>query len=237
MLIPQQVFMAGLIGLLTTAVFPQKIDRIPWRTLTGHAAGVNAVTFNLDGSQVLSGSDDGSIIAWDKEKGTEMYRLSGHTDRIVALDLGPKGRRVVSAASNRIIIVWSLTSKKQIVSMNPAGKIRDVIFSPDGRHVVVASNDKTAFSLDAIKGIKMKTFRGHTNWVMASDFTPDGKVLATVSPDRSLILWNFDQATQIATFKEHTRAILSVAFSIDGRYLATGSSDNTVILWDANTRK
>ena len=59
--------------------------------------------------------------------------------------------------------------------------VRSAAFSPDGKHVVTASEDNTARIWDAETGREIATLKGHDDSVVSAAFSPDGERVVTAS--------------------------------------------------------
>jgi WD40 repeat protein len=111
-----------------------------------------------------------------------------------------------------------------------------VAFSPDGKRLASASNDKSVIFWDVDNRKPLAKLEGHKNAVWGVAFSPDGKRLASASLDGTVILWDVDSRKPLATLENHNGALLAVAFSPNGKLLASASADGTVILWDVDSR-
>src|SRR5262249_42753026 len=63
-------------------------------------------------------------------------------------------------------------------------------FSPDGRHIVTASFDKTARIWDAKTAEPIAVLKGHRQSVDDAVFSPDGMRIVTASEDWTARIWN-----------------------------------------------
>ncbi|ARV62603.1 hypothetical protein BZZ01_31765 [Nostocales cyanobacterium HT-58-2] len=105
-----------------------------------------------------------------------------------------------------------------------------VAFSPDGKTIASASQDKTV-RLWNVQGQLLKTLNGHSDAVYGVAFSPDGKTIASASQDKTVRLWNV-QGQLLKTLNGHSSEVIGVAFSPDGKTIASASWDKTVRLWN-----
>jgi WD40 repeat protein len=115
-----------------------------------------------------------------------------------------------------------------------------VAFSPDGRWLATASNDKTARIWEAHSGQQLHSLTHDTRVLMVA-FSPDGRRLATGSADATARVWDADSGQQLHLLRhDRVKSVplsggVAVAFSPDGRRLATGSDEATARIWDAHS--
>ena len=130
--------------------------------------------------------------------------------------------------------------------------IKGIAFTPDGRQLVSASNDKTIRVWDLASGKTVRTIRGEsapgqTGRISAMALSPDGKWLVVggrFSPANSvkdddvgaIRLYEFASGKLVALLKGHASRVFGLAFSLDGSRLISGSFDHTAIIWDTGIR-
>jgi WD40 repeat protein len=127
--------------------------------------------------------------------------------------------------------------------------IRGIAFTPDGKQLVSASEDKTIRVWDLASGKTVRTIRGESapgnaGKVFAMALSPDGKWLAAggmfhpsdAEAGSVIRLYEFASGKLVALLKGHANAVQGLAFSPDGSRLISGSHDTTAILWDTGIR-
>ena len=111
--------------------------------------------------------------------------------------------------------------------------IESIVLTPDGRHVVTASDDATLRIWDLATEAS-RELRGHVGPIEAIEVSPDGTYVASAGTDGSVWLWELASATG-RKLAGHRDTVRGVAFSPDGKQLVSTSEDGTVWLWDTTS--
>ena len=123
--------------------------------------------------------------------------------------------------------------------------VKKVITTYDSFHNAIFSfNDEwiasAGFTIiilcDAENGNIIKTFRGHSGWIICISFSSDDKWIISGGNDNVIKLWDVSRGKHIRNFNGHTTYITSVSFSPDNKWIISSChGDGIIKLWDVES--
>jgi WD40 repeat protein len=120
--------------------------------------------------------------------------------------------------------MWEFASGQDVrMFEGNTSDVTAVAVTPDGKHIVSGSHDKTLKVWDLASGCEVRTLRGHTESVSAVAVTPDGKHIVSGSHDNTLKVWELASGKCLASFQADG-PIYACAISSDGKTLVAGDA-------------
>ncbi len=215
-----------------------------WDTNTGHSTGIwgghqaeaLALAFSNDGSQLATGSVDGSVLIRESITGARQSQLP-HPDTVCSLAWSPDNSYLLTGAQDGQTRVWDSASGQLLAGLYQAeGWVNSVAWSPDGHWLACGLETEQVVVLEAATGLLHKTLTGHQGSVLSVAFSADSLALATGSADGTARLWEVATGRMLAVLGDHRQAVTAVALSPQPKqraisWLATASRDSLVRLW------
>lgn len=109
--------------------------------------------------------------------------------------------------------------------------VEKAVFSPDGKHLLVVTEDKTARIWDIRSGKLLMILTGHSERINTAVYSPDGKYIVTASIDKTARIWESCSGKLLSVLIGHKSWLGSASFSPDGKNIITISGDNTAMIW------
>jgi WD40 repeat protein len=197
------------------------------------------VAFSPNGTLALSGSGnrygeskDNTIRVWNVQTGAEIRRFTGHSDAVVAAQVHPDGRSILSASRDGLVILWDIESGKEIIRFAAlGGRLWSLALSGDGRRALTGSDDGDLRLWDVERGQELRRLRGHKTWVASVAISPDGRLAASGSgpPEQAAIIWDIESGKAVRTIEE-TNTVGAIAFDPSGRRILTGFAIDSATL-------
>ena len=199
---------------------------------------VSSVAWSQDGLHALFGTFEGTVILCDVDKWSEIRRVD-HGAGLWSVDYCPTQHWALTAGGKASgtghighILLWNLDTGTELRRFEGhSNGVWRAIFSPDARHVLSASSDRTLCLWNVESGQKVRSFEGHSGQVFSVAFASDGQSALSGGEDNMLRLWDISSGAELHRFQGHTRMVRGVALSRDGHFALSGGFDSTLRLW------
>ncbi len=108
--------------------------------------------------------------------------------------------------------------------------VRSLTFTPDGRLLVSAGDDKTIRLWDPATGQEVRALSGHEKGVSRVVCSPDGRRLISLGRDGSIKLWDPANGQMVLELRGKTPVFSpGLAISPDGLSIAAGNGTNVQV--------
>jgi WD40 repeat protein len=211
------------------------------RTLAGHSAPIEALSYSADGKLLASVADDGLAIVWDVATGARVADLTGHAGRVNAVAFSPDDHTVVTGGFDGRLVAWNLSAPSSFGAQ--AGSLASIPGADglaDGYAAMSAATDRVLVGepggtvvIARADGHVVGSFvAAHHGDVNDAELSRDGQLGATVGSDSTIRVWDVVaggpfQAVPVI----HTAAPpASVALSADHRLVAWGDVTGTLTM-------
>jgi WD40 repeat protein/uncharacterized caspase-like protein len=220
------------------------------RTLKVPGKIITSATFSPDGKLLATATDAvnpddatgrtisyATIQLWDVNTWTQLRTLTGTFFSVSSLAFSADGKHLATTHVPSEVRVWDLSgdSKPLVIAVGGMALFSPPVFSPDGKLLVVATDERPIKILNSTTGRKIAELQGKYEWIRSLAFSPDGTLLAGGGNDGMIHIWDRNGSDR-ESIEAHAAWVNSVAFSPDGKFLASGSEDYSTKLWDLKTR-
>lgn len=222
---------------------PQNLPPEAWRnvkllrTLKGHNATIDSLTFTPDGKFLISGGsdNDGRIKFWWVRSWKEVGSLRAHSQAVMTLAMSPNSEILASCSNDSSLNLWNWkTGKYTRTFLDHTSNILSAAITSDSEMLVTGA-------LDGIRVWNLRTQRPIYNLVRFDNQTyavapnPNGEILASGGKDTAIKVWDLQNGRFLDSLSGHSGAISTLAFTPDGSTLISGSYDRTIKVWDFNS--
>ena len=229
-------------------LFDRRTSRSPSASIRGHAGAINALAFSRDGSRLVSGGDDRTVMLWRTQQvqlheavGGTALRLPGMvTEGTVRFTAD--GRRLLVAAGESILVLDAARATPSGPPIRCEGaELAGLALHPDGTTVAGGSYGHRLLFADLERRVCAERPRSprivvNRSVATALTFSPDGTLLASGDTEGGLAVWNVAANLRGRYLKEPVSdgpPVNSIVWTRDGAALAIGSAGHDR-LWRVN---
>lgn len=223
----------------------------------------NSLSFNRDGSLLVSGYPDGSIIFWNVNTGGVSQSFSNGKRRETSAQKTDDGATCVALSNNDtwlasgsdtgVVRLWNVSTRKETpLNSAHADSVTTLAFSPDGRWLASGSQSDGRIKVWEVATGRLLKELSHPSGQEVSDDSDDdeaenlsltfrveqgGSWLASASTQddsTTVRLWGTEDWKNTATHSLRTELAGTVGFSGDGSTVAAVTGHGQVKLFELN---
>jgi len=218
-------------------------------------SGILKSAISSDGTRVVTGYGDGTIILWDGQTGKKLSTYSKHQAPIASLVFSQDGNQLASSDEQGTVILWNVIGDDKLGSSLPFtdthhSSVPSLLFSPDGSTLIGGGcgypillpvpdcSQGAVYVWDTKPQLKLhgEPLPGKSGfaWSMAlNPANPDE--LAVGTRDGTVTIWDLKTRTTRLTFRLGKSDITSLAFNPVNNLLAVGADGFKVFLYNTHT--
>ncbi|XP_010677974.2 DENN domain and WD repeat-containing protein SCD1 isoform X1 [Beta vulgaris subsp. vulgaris] len=197
-------------------------------TLQGHTGAVRAIS--SDRGKIVSGSDDQSILVWDKQTYQVLEELKGHNAPISSVRL-LSGERVLTSSHDGTLKMWDVRTDTCVATVGRcSGSVLCMDYDDSTGVLAAAGRDSVAYLWDIRAGRQMHKLLGHTKWIRSIRMV--GDTLISGSDDWTARMWSVSRGTCDAVLACHGGPVQCVEYSPLEKGIISGSTDGMLRFWE-----
>lgn len=158
-------------------------------------------------------------------------RVIGTTSPVRSLSFSPDKAYIASVTDADGVQLRKTATGILFTTLGGSNLSCSVLFSADGKRVVVGGKDGSVYMWDVATGLALITEKKHEQAVTIVSFSPDSTCLASAA-EKYIYLWNVHTGHFLSAFPGHVDEVTVLEFSPDSSRLASASKDSTIRIWD-----
>ncbi len=195
----------------------------------------------VSGKRMLTGHANGNIVLWDWETAEKIATFKRNDAEIWAIAFLGDAQKFAAASHDWKISVWDTERSNGPFSVLDAHEnaVQALTFGVSGSKPILASGsaDKTMklWNLETLD--RVRTYRGHRDYITAVAISADGKDVASSSLDGNVRIWSGRSSRLYRSLSGHSGRANALAFAPSGSVLASAGADGKVRIWDYKRRR
>lgn len=197
--------------------------------------------FFVAGGYNDSGYPDSAMV-FDMKSRKLIRKLPIDARNTLGIMFSPDGKFLAFGEDNRIVTVYNIDTWQRSHQFTHSegwcgGCFSLVVFSPDGKHVYMASHNGPVKKYELATNTLVKLYEESPDDLTGLAISANGNMLARAT-ETDVIIWNETTGDTVAILQAEEKAEFNeIAFTLDSKQLLITSNNTTVIAWDYKQKR
>ena len=116
--------------------------------MPAHQKDVCDLAFTPDKTRLVTGDIDSEIKIWDLKKREATKTFKANKGGLLTLAMSPNGKTFVTVSLSGEVRLWKTEDATELRSWELSTPVKNIVFTPDSKHIVTANADTTLYVLD-----------------------------------------------------------------------------------------
>ena len=162
------------------------------------------------------------------------------------MTIAPNNRTLVTAGSDHVLRLWSLTSGKMLRSLaGHTATVTALNISQNSKLLVSGGKDGTVYLWDTDTGQLLRAFEGHRQPVTAVAVSPDGSTVVSACKEGRIRRWDVQSGIRMQSLQLPHGGVTALTYGATADRLISASNDGDradasmrqIQIWDLSTGK
>jgi WD40 repeat protein len=196
--------------------------------------GSTALALSAHDTIYADGNAFGIVVVNDLPSGERRRQFGSweaHRPPVTALAFTPDDRLLAVAHRGGDVLLWNVGTGRLLFVRNFSADVRQMLFSPDGRTLVLLAETEVAL-VETATWQRRGVLKPPAATATAVAWALSGRALVAGGSDGSLWAWDVLTGRPALPRRAHEGPVRALAFSPDGKLLISGAADTTALIWD-----
>lgn len=220
------------VGINSNVVLLDAVTGIRTSVLSGHEDTILSLVFSLDGTLLVSRSNDKTVKLWDVQTGGAIKTFGNPASAISSVSISPDCTTIASGTWDGAIRFWDVrTGSCYLIETSHDGAVMAICFSPVDSQRLITSSMGTTVQQWNVEGYKIGASHREGAIVLHITYSPDGTRFASCTGDVVTVRDSRSGAVVVRLEAPNRTSMRRCSFSPDGKLMAC-AADRTIFVWD-----
>ncbi len=197
------------------------------RTVQGHRDVIRSLSFDADGSKLVSAGNDGQVILWDRENSFRVIQRTQSRPALACVCFSTSGSTLAAVGFDNDVYVIGLHGEQRTGFQCDSTDLRAAAYRGDDRVLAVGGRSGALQLFDTSNGQRVGNMKLHQGRIHGIAFHHDSRTAVCVGDDGQVSVVDTKEGKLLHRINVTTGKLYAVAV-LDNRHVAVAGSDNVI---------